>query len=151
MSDEQELCDVSAAYAAFVDERNGPSLATLFADGGRLVVPDYPHDLRPVVVWSGHDELARVVDGLRRYLVTFHHTSDHRFAIAAERATGTVRCVAHHVGPGDGFGVLDTVWFIRYADEYLRTPGGWRFASRTLHLDFVEQHPVVRVGPGLGD
>jgi hypothetical protein len=39
------------------------------------------------------------------------------------------------------------VWFIRYRDDYVRTPTGWRFARRVLDLQWVEEHTVVRMAP----
>ncbi len=150
-SDEQALRRLSAAYAAAVDDRDGAGFAALFVEAGELLVPDVPGELRPVVSRSGHEALRRVPDGLRRFDRTFHQVSDHRFTIDGREATGEVQCVAHHVRAGRGAAGgpgTDTVWFIRYTDDYVRTAEGWRFARRTLHLQWVEEHPVMLLPPG---
>ncbi len=70
---------------------------------------------------------------------------------------GEVPCVAHHVtgrsadgragratrGPPAG---TDSVWFIRYRDDYRPDRAGWRFVRRELHLQWVEEHPVAVLG-----
>ncbi len=163
----EALRSLSTDYAAAVDARDGDALAALFVESGELLVPDVPADLRPVVRRAGSGALRRVPEGLRRYARTFHQVSDHRFTIAGDRATGEVRCVAHHVTadpaaptgaptedrpeggpqgwpesrPGARAGT-DTVWYIRYDDDYVRTDRGWRIERRVLHLQWVEEHPV---------
>jgi hypothetical protein len=37
------------------------------------------------------------------------------------------------------------VWYIRYLDDYRRTPGGWRIVRRELHLQWVEERPVTLI------
>ncbi|HEV3366806.1 MAG TPA: nuclear transport factor 2 family protein [Acidimicrobiales bacterium] len=161
--DEEALRALSTAYAAAVDACDGAMLTSLFVPEGELVVPNYPDDLRPTITRKGHEALRRLPDGLRRYHRTFHQVSNHNYAIEGDRATGKVLCVAHHVtGAGgraedgradDGRAGTDTVWFIRYVDEYRRTGAGWRIERRQLHLLWVEERPVAVLGaapPGRG-
>jgi hypothetical protein len=161
--DEEALRALSTAYAAAVDTCDGAMLASLFVPEGELVVPNYPDDLRPTIIRKGHEALRRLPDGLRRYHRTFHQVSNHVYAIEGDRATGEVQCVAHHVTgaggrdedgrAGDGRAGTDSVWFIRYGDEYRRTGAGWRIERRQLHLQWVEERPVAVLGavpPGRG-
>ncbi|MGH9079853.1 MAG: nuclear transport factor 2 family protein [Acidimicrobiales bacterium] len=164
-SDTEALRSLSTTYAFAVDDRDGERFASLFVDSGELLVPNLPDDVQPVISRLGRESLRRVPDGLRRYERTFHQVSNDRFSIDGDRATGEVQCVAHHVmgapnaaggaadnaagdGAGDGAGGagnrtgIDTVWFIRYLDDYVRTDRGWRFERRALHLQWVEEHPV---------
>ncbi|HEV3280198.1 MAG TPA: nuclear transport factor 2 family protein [Acidimicrobiales bacterium] len=145
-SDAEELRSLSTAYASAADDRDGERFAALFLDSGELVVAVGPGEARPASHHVGHEALRRVPDGLRRYERTFHQVSNHRFAIQGDRAKGEVLCVAHHVltttAEGAGEPGLDTVWFIRYLDRYVRTDGGWRFERRSLYLQWVEEHPV---------
>jgi hypothetical protein len=149
--DEAELRSLSTGYAAAVDRCDGTMLAALFVPDGVLMVPDYPDDLRPVIARRGHDALRRLPDGLRRYQRTFHQVSNHRYVVAGGQASGQVACVAHHVtggegAVGDGPAGTDSVWFIRYRDDYARTAAGWRIERRELHLQWVEEHPVAVMG-----
>jgi hypothetical protein len=158
--DEASLRSLSTAYAAAADARDGEWLASLFAEDGALVVPNLPSDLRPVVTRRGHDALAQVAEMLRRYDRTFHLVTNHRFAVDGDSASGEVQCVAHHVSvtgaPPGGDSVsagpagTDAVWFIRYRDRYRRSVAGWRFERRELHLQWVEEHPVARLGAPAG-
>lgn len=172
--DEDVLRDLSLAYAAAADARDGEALAALFVDDGALVVPRYPVDLRPVLSRSGPDALRQVAEMLRRYDRTFHVVADTRFTVEGDSASGEVQCVAHHVsaaspagggaadgqtgkagdggdggdgpeGPAGPAGT-DMVWFIRYRDRYRRSGRTWRFVRRELHLQWVEEHPVQVLG-----
>jgi len=158
--DEEALRWLSTAYAGAADDRDGEGLASLFTDDGALVVPKFPSDLRPVVTRRGHDALVQVAEMLRRYDRTFHLVTNHRFRVDGDTASGEVQCVAHHVSAAGGPETLDpvhpgpagtdTVWFIRYRDRYRRTGAGWRFERRELDLQWVEEHPVARLGAPAG-
>ena len=43
--------------------------------------------------------------------------------------------------------VTDLVWHLRYDDEYLRTPSGWRIHGRALTINAIETRPVRRLRP----
>jgi hypothetical protein len=146
------LVSLSTEYAAAADARDGERFAALFVEEGELVVPKFPTDLRPVVIRCGHAELRQVPDGLRRYDRTFHQVSNHQITLEGDRAEGVVQCTAHHASarsrndPSDDAEGTDLVWFIRYHDTYRRTDTGWRFVRRVLDLQWVEEHPIVRMG-----
>lgn len=76
--------------------------------------------------------------GLRRYSGTFHHLGQRRVDLDGDEATGEVYCQAHHFVETDGRRE-DRVVFIRYQDAYVRRLEGWRFASRRLEVDWVEE------------
>jgi hypothetical protein len=150
--DEAALHALSVAYADAADRRDGTRFADLFLDDGVLVVPRYPDELQPVVTLAGTDALRRVSTGLMRFERTFHLVANTSFAVEGDRATGEVQCLAHHLVaedpvPAAGPGLVDQVWFIRYRDDYARIGEGWRFARRVLHLQWVEERAVERVGP----
>ncbi len=159
---DQALRGLSSAYAEAVDRRDGEALASLFHPEGMLVVPRYPDELAPVVIRRGEAELRTVPDGLRRFVRTFHRTTDHVFTSGGEggpsgppgSVLGRVRCVAHHLrsdGPaGSGPPFVDTVWYLRYVDDYRRDGARWCFWRRELHLEWVEEHPVAAMGPSGG-
>jgi ketosteroid isomerase-like protein len=153
VADHDKLRLLSVAYADAVDARDGEGLAALFVEDGELVVPKVPVDLSPVISRVGHDAIRRVPEGLSRFDRTFHQTSDHRYVVDGESASGDVRCVAHHLtavasdGSTDGPRATDTVWYIRYRDTYRRSGQRWRFARRELHLQWVEEREVALLGP----
>ncbi len=154
--DGEDLRELSVAYASAADDRDGRRFAELFVADGALVVPRYPEELRPVVTRAGTEALRQVPEGLRRFDRTFHQLTNWQFSVQGDRASGEVQCTAHHLtatghaggSPGDrGPEAVDSVWFIRYRDDYVRTPTGWRFARRVLDLQWVEEHTVVRMAP----
>ena len=153
---------VSFGYAAAVDDGDGARFAALFTEDGELVVPNYPDDLRPLVVRTGTEQLRGIPGGLARYEWTFHQLAEPQLTFPdgdgrPTTATGSVRGVAHHVtadpSPSGPLGT-DTVWYLRYADDYRRVEDDWRIARRVLHLQWVEERPVVamaqRAGTGWG-
>ncbi|HWD52878.1 MAG TPA: nuclear transport factor 2 family protein, partial [Acidimicrobiales bacterium] len=94
LGNELELRGLSTSYAAAVDFRDGDRFASLFVEGGELVVPDYPADFRPVITRSGHEELCQIPGRMAHYRCTFHLVSNHEFDIDGDTANGNVRCVA---------------------------------------------------------
>ncbi len=153
-ADEGALRALSFAYAAAVDDRDGEQFAALFLPEGELVAPDVKGDLSPVFGRKGRERLRLVLDGLDRYRYTFHAVTTTRYEIGEETASGRIWCTAHHVTADDTARVpptgTDTVWGIRYADDYRRTPEGWRIARRVLHLLWIEEQPLAAIGPGSG-
>lgn len=169
--DELALRALSTSYAAAVDFQDGDRFAALFVEDGELVVPDYPADFRPVITRSGHEQLCRIPQALQHYRCTFHQMSNHEFAIDGDTANGNVRCVAHHLTAADPFPpppvaagstsaedlapgaapVLpegsDFIWYIRYSDDYRRVDSRWKFARRSVHLQWVEERPVLQMAP----
>jgi ketosteroid isomerase-like protein len=149
--EESALRALSYAYAAAVDERDGEAFAALFLPDGELVAPDVKGDLSPVFSRKGQEKLRRVLDGLDRYRHTFHEVTTTRYEIAEERASGRIWCTAHHVTADETDRVppsgIDTVWAIRYTDDYRRTPEGWRITRRILNLLWITERPVLQIGP----
>ncbi|HEX3842018.1 MAG TPA: nuclear transport factor 2 family protein [Acidimicrobiales bacterium] len=164
LRDELALRALSTSYAAAADLRDGDRFAALFVEDGELVVPDYPVDFGPVLTRSGRERLRQIPDFLRQYPRTFHQVTNHEFAIDGDTAAGNVQCVAHHltaidpsVPPGSIDGseaeeapakpeAIDFIWYIRYRDDYRRVDGDWKFQRRSIHLQFVEERPVLRMG-----
>ncbi|HEY6622697.1 MAG TPA: nuclear transport factor 2 family protein [Acidimicrobiales bacterium] len=169
LNDERELAALCVSYALAVDGVDGERFAALFVEDGELVVPKVPADLRPVLVRTGTETLRSIpVDLRRRFTKTFHEVLDREFTIDGGTATGIVYCVAHHLSAADGDttaaqsgnegpevaggkrvsetrGGTDTVWYIRYLDDYRRTTAGWRIERRELHLQWVEERSVALI------
>jgi hypothetical protein len=62
-------------------------------------------------------------------------------------ALGRITCIAHH-WTRSGDQVTDLMWHLRYDDEYLRTPAGWRIHGRKLTINAIETRPVRRLRDG---
>ena len=156
MTPDHDLRGLSLAYAAAVDTLDGPGFAALFTSDGELWVPDPSTGGAPTICRSGHEALARIPSGLARYRSTRHRVGTATYAVDGATATGEISGVAHHLrttadGPGlpapDGLPGTDTIWYLRYLDDYRLEAGVWRIARRALHLDRVEERPVGHVGP----
>ncbi|MGD0882289.1 MAG: nuclear transport factor 2 family protein [Acidimicrobiales bacterium] len=157
MSGSADLRALSVAYAGAVDTLDGPAFAALFTVDGELWVPDGSRGDAPTICRAGTDALEAIPSGLRRYVATYHRVGPATYAVDGDSATGEVTGVAHHLGrPAGGpagtgdedRGGLDTIWYLRYADDYRRLDTGWRIARRVLHLRRIEERPVGRIGPG---
>jgi uncharacterized protein (TIGR02246 family) len=154
---EEELRHLSTEYAAAADERDGQRFAGVFTPDGELVVLRPQDQHHPVSTRSGRDQLAESTDALSRYARTFHQLSNHRYRIGDGEAWGEVLCTAHHASatpggsdPGATPGT-DVVWVIRYRDTYRDTGPAWRIARRELHLQWVEERPIVAPGVASGE
>lgn len=127
----EELRALVDGYAVANDERDGDRLRALFSDDAVLTIVQLDGGVHR---YEGLDAIAAVPGKLARYDETLHLVSTHvTRAVDDDRATGVAYCEAHHRSDA-----ADRVLFIRYDDEYVRTPGGWRFAARTVGIRWIE-------------
>ncbi|MGA5545129.1 nuclear transport factor 2 family protein [Mycobacterium sp. NPDC051198] len=145
-ADRLELSDLAHRYAACVDARNFDDLVGLFTLTAQLTIPKPPDDLGPCVRHEGHAGVRTAMESLRGVTRTLHAIVGEVYTAgpAADTATGAVVGVAHHWIDKDGK-ITDLVWYLRYADEYLRTTAGWRIAKRELTIDAIETRPARQV------
>lgn len=120
-----------------------------------MPVPD--GDGTPTVRRAGREQLERIPSGLSRYDATHHAVGVATYGVEGDTATGDVTGVAHHLvadGGGDTAGslgtsgALDTIWYLRYLDEYLRVDDRWLLARRALHLRGIERRHVTLLATG---
>jgi hypothetical protein len=70
---------------------------------------------------------------------------DRQFDVTdADNAKGTVylmvyRCVGDYTEESDPIPYDRPAFIGHYVDDYVRTPDGWRFARRILHIRFVRE------------
>ncbi len=156
MTDLDDLRHLSTGYAAAVDALDGDAFAELFTTDGELWVPDVTRGGEPTICRTGADQLRRIPSGLARYHSTSHRVGATSYELRAGTAVGTVIGVAHHLsaspgaagrGPDGGPGI-DTIWYLRYEDEYRRESHRWLIARRALHLRSIEERDVDHIGPG---
>src|SRR3954453_8292577 len=126
-------------YARGADRREPELVASLFGATGVLSRADTPG--QPGWLRNGAAEIEGPMRRLSRYEVTTHFLGQQSVwfdAANPDRATGETYCLAHHLHVADGSRGNDVI-SIRYQDEYLRESGRWRFAARTLLVDWTER------------
>jgi SnoaL-like domain len=96
----------------------------------------------PFIAAHGTEEIAKVPDANRVFEQTFHAVGNHIVDIEGDRATGVVYCVARHLLRRADGGLESLVLPIRYHDEYALTDSGWKFASRSIELTWIERATV---------
>jgi hypothetical protein len=110
-------------YALYNDTFQVDDLVALF-------VSDATFDMTPAGLdcYRGRDAIRDFFERERRALShVFHLTANHRIDVDGDTASGTAYFLA--IGVTRRAGVSNEVRGY-YADEYARTPAGWRFTSR---------------------
>jgi SnoaL-like domain len=155
MTDLDDLRHLSTGYAAAVDALDGEAFAALFTTDGELWVPDASLVAEPTIRRAGSEQLRRIPAGLARYHSTNHRIGATTYELRGDTAVGTVIGEAHHltasagtIAGRDGGPGVDTIWYLRYEDEYARESTGWRIARRALHLQSIEERQLDQIGPG---
>ena len=137
--DHMAIRELVGSYAAFADERDVDRFVALFLPDATLSVHRGEAD---PPVYAGAARLAEIPELLRRFQHTFHDVGYQRCEITDDRASGQAGCRAHHVRAVDGM-AIDLVMTIRYRDTYARTPDGWRFAIREVHILWTSEEPAT--------
>jgi hypothetical protein len=144
VADRLELADLVHRYAAAVDDRRFDDIPELFTDTAELILPDPPRHLDPVLVKRGPAGVRAALAALDTVTRTQHEIVGEVYAAGSGHATGRITCVAHHwTQTADGS--TDLVWHLRYDDEYLPDPSGWRINRRALTLNAIETRPIRKL------
>jgi hypothetical protein len=131
-SDRLALTDLVHLYASAVDDRRFDDVIELFTQTAELRLPEPPRSLEPVRSLHGRDGVRSAMAALAEVTRTEH-------AIVGEVYAPGGR-VDYALGK-----ITDLVWHLRYDDEYMRTPAGWRIHGRALTINAIETHPVRRL------
>ena len=146
VADRLALTDLVHLYASAVDDRRFDDVCQLFTETAELRLPDPPRALEPVRHLHGRDGVRAAMAALSGVARTEHAIVGEVYAPGEEPgyALGRITCIAHHwTTAGDR--VDDVVWHLRYDDEYLRTPSGWRIHGRALTINAIETRPARRL------
>lgn len=150
VADRLALADLVHLYAAAVDDRRYGDVIELFTETAELRLPTPPRSLEPDRVHRGRSGVRTAMGALAGVERTEHEIVGEVYAAQKDPnyALGRITCVAHHWSRRDGE-VTDVVWHLRYDDEYLRTPTGWRIHGRALTVNAIETRRVsaLRGGP----
>lgn len=149
VSDRLAVADLVHLYASAVDDRRFDDVAELFTETAELRLPDPPRSLEPVRRHHGRDGVRAAMSALAsssQVARTEHAIVGEVYAAGGEAnyALGRIACIAHHWTIADNT-VTDLVWHLRYDDEYMRTPAGWRIHGRALTINAIETRPVRRL------
>ena len=144
--DRLALTDLVHLYASAVDDRRFDDVVQLFTQTAELRLPEPPTSLEPVRRQHGHDGVRAAMAALAAVTRTEHAIVGEVYAPGDESnyALGRITCIAHH-WTAEPHQITDLVWHLRYDDEYLRTPAGWRIHGRALTINAIETRPVRRL------
>jgi hypothetical protein len=146
LADRLAVADLVHLYAAAVDDRRFADVIELFTETAELRLPDPPRELEAVIVKRGRTGVGEAMAALRGVDRTEHAIVGEVYADGPEPgyALGRITCIAHHWTRAAAQ-VTDVVWHLRYDDEYLRTPLGWRIHGRRLTINATETRPIRRL------
>jgi SnoaL-like domain len=138
-----ELRTLVDTYAAALDDGDFERWASLFVAEGEFVgFPSQDESRSPAVDFRGREELVRgIAEVLDVYERTFHFVGNHICEVNGRLGTGETYCLAHHLFEENGED-MDRVLLLRYTDEYVRRPDGWRFRSRRAHTQWTELRAI---------
>ncbi|MCA9513097.1 MAG: nuclear transport factor 2 family protein [Myxococcota bacterium] len=145
-ADRRACHDLALRYARAADRRDYDAFADIFTPDGEIAAHlGDPATTEPMYRMRGIDTIRKAMVGLERYAHTLHVVANH---VVDDDGTGETYCTAHHVYRDDDGTWMNYTMFIRYQDRYARTADGWRFASRTLAIDFHRRAPLGETLPG---
>lgn len=137
LADRAEIADVLATFCERIDEYDWQSAADLFAEDCRV---DYgPGRGGPVHGRSACAERFR--KGQAEFRLTHHQLGQGRVVVeddGAAASASTYITAWHEDWAGDR-----SVVRLRYLDTFVRTPEGWRIATRHVHAAGIEGFPGV--------
>ncbi len=142
-TDAEQIRALVHDYALAMDNTDTAAFSDLFVADGSLVVRALGRD-EPLGIFRGPGPegvgmIARMLSEL--YAATLHNITTHQATIDGDAATGTTYCLAYHVLAGDEGDRLETIG-VRYEEEFVRTPAGWRMRERNATRLWAQTTPV---------
>ena len=129
------------AYAQAADLPDGDAMAELFLPDGLMFVYRDPMKPAESSLRSGRAEISAVGELLKQNISTMHVIANHTATVTGDAARAKTRCLAHHLN-GIGADRRDLVMHIEYDDLLVRTPDGWFFAERHIHVVALDDRPA---------
>jgi hypothetical protein len=139
--DRQAIQELVSLYCRAVDRQDFALLRTLYtADGQDDHGTLYKGGAQGYFAW-----LQGVMEGK---VETTHHVHNHLIVLQGRgEAEGELCVTAHNRMRNAAGGFDELVQGLRYFDRYRKEAGRWRFASRTLAVDWSQEGGPVRWGP----
>jgi ketosteroid isomerase-like protein len=137
--DVEEIRQLAEAYVHAADTGDSHGLTELFLPEGRLTT--WPPDGSPGTPHYGIESIGSVPTTLAlRYERSVHRLGELHVVVSDDGRTalGNLDCVAELTADG-----VTRVLTIRYEDAYRRDgEGRWRFVTRDVRIQSVEQRPA---------
>ena len=138
VSDDLSLIQqVLVRYANAIDELDFGALATVFTPDARASYGGGP--------WlDGIDAIVEYISPLGSLAASFHFMGNMQIDVDGDRARATTRSLTHLIGPD---GVLHAR-ALRYRDQLVRTPAGWRISERVHTAQWMWEGTATVFTPG---
>jgi len=129
--DERSINRLVLDYAQAVDRLDEPLLRRVFAADAVLEGPGWR--------FEGMEQICTILPMMRDMFVSsWHAVHQQTVKLNGDRATGENYCAGRHLQKGGYAENQVVMMIIRYQDEFVRTPDGWRIARRKEIVDWTE-------------
>jgi hypothetical protein len=136
---EAEIKDLHVRFCRANDRLDAELMRSLFH-------PDAQIDLHKTYDVEGFIAFGRKV--LANYTLTWHNTGNQLVEVDGDAAWAENYTISSHRIPASDDGPeRDMVAYGRYIDRVERRDGQWRFARRSMLVDYTRTDPVVPSGP----
>ena len=141
-ADRLAIRELVEAYARCADRRDSKGQMSLFTADTHFVVYMNAKNPTPTQELHSREALAPVFAELNKYDATTHFVGQNTiFTLTADRATGEVYCLAHHVMVNGGKRRL-MLASLRYLDTFVKIEDAWLFSERLLYVDWLEERAL---------
>lgn len=137
--DEWALRRLAERYAQAADRNDPELMVSLFTADAVIEGPGFR--------LAGHEQI-RAIPGMlaERFRGTLHCVFNQTVTLAGDAAHGETYAMAHHRIESEPGRAATLDWAIRYQDRFVRTGGQWRFAQRTLLIEWTRTTPIDSPG-----
>jgi SnoaL-like protein len=141
-ADRLAIRELVEAYAHCADRRDAKGQMSLFTADTHFVVYMNAKDPTPSQELHSREALAPVFADLNKYAATMHFVGQSTIlTLTADRGTGEVYCLAHHLTV-EGEKRQLMIAALRYYDTFAKMDGAWLFAERLLYVDWIEERAL---------
>jgi ketosteroid isomerase-like protein len=132
LRDRHEIRDLVTRYACAVDRRDFDAVGACFTPDAET---DYTYFKGPI-----REVLEKIRAGVNGFAMTMHVLGNHLAEVHGDAATSETYAVCYHRRPGVPDGA-QLVVAMRYLDDLVRTPDGWRIRRRRATVEWQQSEP----------
>ena len=132
LGDRQAIRDLVTRYACAIDRRDFDAVGACFTPDAET---DYTYFKGPI-----GEVLEKIRAGVGGFAMTMHVLGNHLAEVHGDAATSETYAVCYHrrAGVPDG---AQLVVAMRYLDDLVRTPEGWRIRQRRATVEWQQREP----------